>query len=47
MTQVISDPEWTHLAFVWYTDAGKLLYPRMADMMAEMDEQRRERKQRR
>ena len=34
---MISDPEWTHLAFVWYVDAGRFLYPRMADMMRNID----------
>jgi len=38
--EVIADPEWTHLAFVWYMDAGRVLYPRIADMMTQMDEGR-------
>lgn len=38
--QVMADPEWTHLGFIWFTDAGSVLYPHMASMMEQIDEGR-------
>ena len=38
--QVMADPEWTHLGFIWFTDAGSVLYPHMARMMEQIDEER-------
>ena len=40
--QVMADPEWTHLGFIWFMDAGKVLYPHMADMMEGIDRERQE-----
>ena len=36
----MADPEWTHLGFIWFTDAGTVLYPHMASMMEQIDEGR-------
>ena len=38
--QVMADPEWTHLGFIWFTDAGSVLYPHMAKLMEQIDEGR-------
>ena len=36
--QVMADPEWTHLGFIWFTDAGSVLYPHMARLMEQIDQ---------
>ena len=38
--EIVDDPDWTHMDFVWNKDVKHILYDRVVDKIIEFDEDR-------